>query len=331
MIAITGATGLIGSHLTYALLKQNKLVLALTTKVENVDKIKAVFAYYGDDYEEYKHLLQIEICDVLDVWQLESLFVGVKIIYHCAGFVSFKREDKERLFKLNAEGTANVVNAAMASGVTFFCHFSSVAALNNPDVRKQINESIVWKQSPNQSQYAISKYYAEREVWRAFEEGLQGSIIQPSIVLGPINSYQSSAQIILQAKKRMKFFTSGASGFVDVRDLVKVAITITDKEVKKQNFIVNGFNSSYKDLFSLLNKQFGHSPPEIGVAKWALKIIAIAFRMINKIFANVPYISKEHIDSAYEIVSYDNSKVKKELGIDFRDMKETIEWLASKG
>jgi dihydroflavonol-4-reductase len=327
MIAVTGATGLIGSHLTYALLKRNQPVLALSTHENNFLKIKQVFKYYNDDFEKHAHQLKFEVCDVLDIWQLETLFKDVDTVYHCAALVSFSPKDKERMFKINAEGTANVVNAVLALGVKNFCYISSVATLSNPDFKLNIDESVVWKSSPEQSNYTISKYMAEREVWRAFEEGLNGVIVNPSIVLGPIESHQSSAQLVLQAKKGIKFYTGGSSGFVDVRDVVALTIALVDHKKFGERFILNGFNASYKTLFSKLNVLFGNKVPNIFIPKWLLRLVAPSSRLLNKIFKSIPNIYKENIHSAYHIASFNSEKVAKELNVKFRDQDETLKWL----
>jgi dihydroflavonol-4-reductase len=327
MIAVIGATGLIGSHLTYALLKRNQSVLALSSHESNFHKVKQVFKYYNDDFEKHAHQLKFEVCDVLDIWQLETLFHGVDTVYHCAALVSFSPKHKERLFKINAEGTANVVNAAMANGVKRFCYISSVATLNNPDFKINIDESVVWKSSPEQSNYTISKYMAEREVWRAFEEGLDGVIVNPSIVLGPIESHQSSAQLVWQAKKGIKFYTSGSSGFVDVRDLTVAAIALVDNQKFGQRFILSGFNTSYKVLFSKLNILFGHKAPSIFIPKWFLKIAAPLSRILSKISKSIPIIYPENVHSAYHQTSFSNEKVSKYLNMKFTDPDDTLKWL----
>jgi dihydroflavonol-4-reductase len=327
MIAVTGATGLIGSHLTYALLKRNQSVLALSTHENNFHKIKQVFKYYNDDFEKHAHQLKFEICDVLDIWQLEAIFQGVDTVYHCAALVSFAPKDKERMFKINAEGTANVVNAAMANEVKRFCYVSSVATLNNPDFKLNIDESVVWKSTPEQSNYTISKYMAEREVWRAFEEGLNGVIVNPSIVLGPIESHQSSAQLVLQAKRGIKFYTGGSSGFVDVRDVAAAAIALVDNQKFGQRFILNGFNSSYEALFSKLNVLFGHKAPTIFIPKWLLKLVAPVSRLLSKISKSIPIIHQENIQSAYHQASFNNDKVSKNLNMKFMAQDETLKWL----
>ena len=54
---------------------------------------------------------------------------GMEQVYHVAALVSFNPYRKKELFKINVEGTANVVNAAVEAGVKKLVHVSSVSAM----------------------------------------------------------------------------------------------------------------------------------------------------------------------------------------------------------
>src|SRR5436305_14395829 len=103
---------------------------------------------------------------------------------HAAGMVSFNPSDKKKLFQLNIEGTANVVNAAIETSIKDFIHVSSVSALGRHDDAKTIDEAKKWAGNHGQSNYGISKYYGEMEVWRGMGEGLSPLIVNPSTLLG---------------------------------------------------------------------------------------------------------------------------------------------------
>src|SRR6185436_5178249 len=103
--------------------------------------------------------------------------------------------------KVNAEGTANMINAALAAGVEGFCFVSSTAALGRTDENSLITEDVSWKNSRYNSNYAISKHGAEREVWRGIEEGLPAFVVNPSIVLGPGQPNEGSTALFGAAMK----------------------------------------------------------------------------------------------------------------------------------
>jgi dihydroflavonol-4-reductase len=330
MIAVTGATGIIGSHLTYALLKKGYKVLALTTKLEHLVYIQKVFEQYQEDFDLYKDKLQVSECDILDIWALEEQFAKVEKVYHCAASVNYSGKQSIKAIQINQDGTANVINAALSANIQKLCHVSSVAAIQNPDFRKNIHEEIIWKSSPQLSDYAISKYGAEREVWRGFEEGLEGIIINPSVVLAPLLKAQSSGQLLAAAKRGNRFYTNGSTGFVDVRDLTKMAIALMESNVSKERFILNGYHLSYQKLFSALNPIFKQKEPNISIPKWLLNVFRPIASLLNPVFSKIPTLEKSWINTAYEHISYDSNKVKTTLKLDFRTFEDTLAWIQAR-
>src|SRR5215831_13666759 len=129
MIFITGATGLIGSHLLKALIKQNKKIRALYRK-EKLPDTSCVEWVQGD---------------IHDVILLEEVMENVQQVYHCAATISFDPKQKKELFKTNVEGTAKVVNACLSNHVEKLLHVSSVSALGR--IRDTvIDENMQWSE-----------------------------------------------------------------------------------------------------------------------------------------------------------------------------------------
>jgi dihydroflavonol-4-reductase len=90
---------------------------------------------------------------VCDIYSLLDALDGIDTVYHCAGFVSFNANDHKHMHRINAEGTANVVNACLEKeGRCVMCHVSSIATLQNPDITTNIDESVYWKSSPTASE-----------------------------------------------------------------------------------------------------------------------------------------------------------------------------------
>ena len=110
------------------------------------------------------------------------------------------------MMKINIEGTANMVNAAMEKGIKKFCHISSIATIGRDEHSPVSSEEQFWKSSPDHSNYALSKYAAEREVWRASEEGLDVVIVNPSLILGACSWQQSSGTLFATGYKGIKYY-----------------------------------------------------------------------------------------------------------------------------
>ncbi len=122
--------------------------------------------------------------DILDIISLEEAMTGTDAVIHCAAKVSFKKNDREELFKTNIEGTANVINMAIEKNIQRFVYVSSIAAIGRSPQGGIASEETKWAENKLQTAYSLSKYKAELEVWRGIGEGLNAVIVNPSLILG---------------------------------------------------------------------------------------------------------------------------------------------------
>ncbi len=310
MILITGGAGLLGSELIRQLLETGKQVTAI----------------YHQSPIVIKHQnLRLVYCDILDVCALEELMQGVEQVYHCAGYVSFAPDDTEKLYKINVEGTANLVNASLDAGVSKFVHVSSVAALGRYNVNGLVDENMQWVQGDKNSKYAFSKYLGEMEVWRAIAEGLNALIVNPSIILGAGNWEAGSTTIFKTMYNELAWYTEGSSGFVDVKDVAAIMILLMDADVQSERFIVNGHNSSFRNVFNLIadgfnkRKPYKKVTPLLAALVWRLEKIKTLFTKKQ------PLITRETASSSFEQVSYNNRKLLQLLpSFQYRSLEETI-------
>ena len=190
-------------------------------------------------------------------------------VVHCAAIISFHPKDREKMLRDNVEGTRNLVNACLKKGVKNFLHVSSIAALGRPVEEGPITLDTPWEEdSPYNTDYALSKYYAELEVWRGKEEGLNVKVFYPGVVLGQGDGHTSSKQVIDVVKNGNPFYPVGSNGFVFVEDLAK---KITDElpftsSDEKERFLCVSHNLTFEKLITSVADAYGYKP-----AKWPLK------------------------------------------------------------
>lgn len=323
MILVTGGSGLVGTHLLYALASGGKEVRALKRQGSNTDLVKRIFTWYSPNMgEQYFQKIQWVIGDLNDPFSLESALKDVSRVYHCGAIVSFLPQDREMMMKVNVEGTCNLVNACMNAGIDKLCHCSSVASIGKPDKGLWIDESLVWKTSAQNSWYAISKYGAEREVWRASEEGLPVVIVNPTVVIGPGDPGRSSAQLYQSVKNGMKFYTTGITGFVDARDVARAMMELMDSDITGQRFILNSENLLYKDLFTYFAEYSGVAPPRYKAGK-VLSEIAWRLEMVRSmVTGQKPLLSRETARNANNKRYFLNTKIKEAIGFKFTPVRE---------
>jgi nucleoside-diphosphate-sugar epimerase len=294
MIVVTGANGLVGSHLIKTLLAQGKQVKAL---------------YHSSHADINNESLIWQQGDILDITDLEEIFNGITQVYHCAAIVSFNPKDKHLLHKTNVEGTANVVNACLAAGVQKLLFVSSVAALGRANLCKPISEANKWLDSNNNSAYAKSKYLAEMEVWRGIGEGLNAVIINPSIILGSSDWTKGSAAIFKNAYNEFAWYTNGTNGFVDVQDVVTIMTNLMNSDVTAQRFVVSGHNISYQQVFTAIANAFNKKPPHKLVTPLLAEIVWRLEALKAKFTGKKPLLTKETARTAQQVIAYDNGKL----------------------
>jgi len=309
MILVTGGTGLVGTHLLFDLVSSGKKVRALKRNSSNLSHVKKVFSYYSNDSEKlFKNIEWID-ADLSDVFSLLDSMDGVTEVYHCAAMVSFEKKHAAEMMKVNIAGTANMVNAALEKGVKKFCHVSSIAAIGRAEKGKLTSEETFWKSSPDQSNYSISKYGAEREVWRAAEEGLNVIVVNPSLIIGGGNWTQSSSNMFSSGYSGLKFYSSGAMGFVDVRDVSKLMIRLMESNYSNQRYLLNAENISFKKYFEIMHLAFGKPLPSIKAGKFLSGFAWRAEKIKTMLTGMPPLITKETSRSANSISYFSNDKI----------------------
>lgn len=309
MILVTGGTGLVGSHLLYDLLRSGKTVRALKRKQSNIANVEKVFSYYTSASKELAKRIEWVDAELTDIYSLLNVLDGVEYIYHCAAMVSFEAKHQAEMMLSNMEGTTNLVNAALTKNIKKFCYVSSIATLGRDEHASLITENMFWKTSPENSNYAVSKYGAEREVWRAAEEGLNVVIVNPSLIIGAGNWQQSSSNMFSKAYKGIRFYTDGMSGFIDVRDVSALMIKLMESEISNQRFILNAENASFRRYFDLIHDAFGKPRSTIKAGKFLSGFAWRVEQLRYFLTGSRPLITKETARSAHRVSRFSNSKI----------------------
>jgi dihydroflavonol-4-reductase len=319
---VTGATGILGSHVVLRLLKKGQQVVAMRRKASDADKVKKLFDYYSES-PLYNKIVWIE-GDVLDIFSIEDALEGVDTVYHCAGFVSFSSSDRKKLFAVNETGTRNVVNACLHRGGIALCHVSSIGTINNSDNIQTLDESVFWKTSGRESDYAISKYNGEREAWRGMQEGLNAVIVNPGVIVSPVYWEQSSGRIFDRCYRGNSFYTPGTSAYISAADAANAMVMLMDRKVYGNRFILVENNYSFREIFSVIQSQFGRPLPRIEIGKRSLRIASVFERILHFFTRKDRILTKPLIKAALNTQNYSNEKVKNTLGIEFEPVDKVL-------
>ena len=323
MILVTGATGLLGSHLILHLLENGESVRALFRNELAKARVQQVFAHY----HKWDLFEKINWCesDMLHIPSLEIAFQEIDTVYHCAALISFDPKDETQLRKTNIEGTANVVNLSLDFKIKKLCYVSSIATLGDLAPHQNIiTEDTEWNPEKSHSDYAISKYGAEMEVWRAYQEGLKVIIVNPGVILGPLFWAAGSGDIYQKIKNGLSFYIKGSSGFVTIMDVVKIMHLLTQSDTSGEKFIVIAENKTYQDLIFKIADKLNVKKPKYHASKlvtgfgWKLDWFLSIF------FGKKRLLTKDLALSLHTKDLYSNKKIIEKLNFQFKSIDEFI-------
>lgn len=325
MILVTGGTGLIGSHLLLDLCKFGKPVRALYRPRSDRELVRKIFNYYSPNFDSLFLTIEWVEGDITDVISIEDAMKGVEYVYHCAALVSFKKRDREKLEKINVEGTSNIVNACLEAKIKKLCYVSSVAAIGKGEENKLLDENAKWTHENDVSNYSISKHLAEQEVWRAGEEGLNVVMINPCVVLGPHNWNIGSTVVFKNIYNGLNFYTSGSNAVVDVRVVSDAMIRLMEGEISAERFLVISENLNFKDFCTKMALAMNKKPPTKNISRFMAGVGKRLETIRAKLTRTEPRITKETLNAAFKRFSYSNEKLKKALPeLNMRNADEAI-------
>ena len=325
MILVTGGTGLVGAHLLLKLAEEKHQIRAIYRPKSDLYKTLEVFLYYHHKEEAERLFKKIEwvVADLTDIPRLTTAFKGITKVYHCAALVSFKPKDEKALRKINIEGTANIVNLCIATKIDKLCYVSSIASLGKPIKSDSTTENTQWNPEANNSDYAISKYGAEIEVWRASQEGVKVIIVNPGVIIGPGFWQKGSGQLFTRIQNGLNYHFPKITGFVGVKDVVTAMLKLMSSEIYNERYILVAENLSFKKVLEFTAISINRPKPEKPLKKWMISIGWFVQKTAS-LFGYNRNITKSDISGIFQKSTFDNTKIKKEINFKFTPMHNVI-------
>lgn len=316
LILLTGATGFLGSYVLQELIEHGYAVRALCRQRKPLPWIP----------ESVASQVEWQTGDVLDVVSLHEAMQGVNAVIHSAAVVSFQPAERERMYQVNVEGTNNVVNLALETGVQRFIHISSVAALGRTENESTVSEESKWEDNSLQTHYARSKLKAELHAWRGMAEGLEGVILNPSTILGYGDWNSGSCGLFKQIYQGFPWYTDGVNGFVDVQDVARATRLALESTITEQRYILCAENWRFRDLQQAMADSFGVKGP---TKKATPFLLGLAWRLAQWkgwITGKPELLSKESARVGVSQTRFDNQKFLQAFpAFQYRPLRKTIQ------
>ncbi|MEM7372900.1 MAG: NAD-dependent epimerase/dehydratase family protein [Bacteroidota bacterium] len=311
MILITGATGFLGRTLVDNCLTAGYEVRALVRNPEGRDL-------------PWKGLVDIAEGDVLDILSLCRAMEGVDTVLHAAAMVSFLKKDHDQLMRVNVEGTANVVDACLETGLPQLIHISSIASIGRAAKGQQSHEETPLHATHIGSNYAKSKIGAEREVQRGVAEGLQASILNPGMILGAGNWDDGTPKIFRTVANGLAFYNGGSNGWVAAEDVAQACLLAIDQDpTPGERYILVGENRSYHWFLTEVATQLKQKAPGIKIPRFVAIIAGWISEKVAPLFGKEPLLTLENMRSGTRNHAYDGSKIT-QLGLQYTPIEQVI-------
>jgi dihydroflavonol-4-reductase len=307
-ILLTGATGLIGSHVARLLTERGDDLRVTVRESSNLESLA------GLEAEQVR-------ADILDRRAIRRALRGIERVFHIAGTTNLALS-RARTFAINVEGTRIVLEEALRAGVERVVYTSSVAAIGPAQKGSTADETEVWDAGRYAIPYLDAKHEAEVEVLRLVARGLPAVMVNPAHVLGPGDPGRSSTALVRRFLRReIPMYVDGTLNIVAVEDVARGHLLADEIGRVGERYILGNRNFTLDRLFADLGRLSGVEPPAVKLPARAALALAGAATWIP----GAPAAASSELRAASLRWAFRNTKAKRELGWSTSPHEECLE------
>ncbi len=323
-VLVTGATGFIGSKLVVELARRGCVVQALTRRTSDTTALT-------------NERIRLFEGDILDLDSLRRAADGCTQVYHLAAYAKNWAREKETFFRLNVDGTRNILAAARTAGVSRVVYTSTIVTLRPTSAGTVGDETTPRTKTGFLTEYEATKSAAEREVLQMAASGLPAVVVNPTRVYGPGKLTEGNAvtQMIEDyLRGRLPVLLNhgmNVGNYALVDDLVRGHILAMEKGRVGERYILGGENVTLKRLFELVDEVSGARHRQFNLPSWAALLYSHLQKARAEWFGVYPRITPGWVDTFLRDWAFSCNKAERELGYRITPLKEglraTCEWL----
>jgi dihydroflavonol-4-reductase len=320
---VTGGTGFVGGHLVKRLIRDGVSVKALVRDSSKADELK-------------KLGVELVTGDTTDKASLQGVMRGCDVVYHLGNVARWWLPDKSTYYKINVEGTKNILFEALKEKVKKVIYTSSLAAIRQPKGGIATEETV--HKRDFESHYGRSKFLAEKEALKIYKEhGLPVTILNPGVVIGPgdLKTFGRIIIELLSGKLKAMLFEDSVIPLVYIDDTVEGHILAAEKGKIGERYILVGDNIKVGDVFKLISEIAGVPLPEKRISTSVIKIIAYISGAKSFFTGKPPKFAVDGVRAMEIGAAGSNRKAREELGLNFTPLEEalrkTIDWYRENG
>ena len=323
-VLVTGGTGFVGFHSAVALHRAGHDVFLY---VRNPDKMRRVFKPFG------LHNLEHVVGDITDSRTVNRALENCNAVLHSAAIVNIHAKDARKTIATNKRATELVIGGAVRKGVERILQVSSTTALFGAN-RKTIDENTPLGDAAHG--YGRSKVACDRYVRRLQDQGAPIYTTYPGSVIGPDDPGMSEAVLGLQKSlDDLVLITSSGIQLIDARDLALAHVAILERGGPPDRYVMGGQFFAWPEFADLLESLLGKSLRRVYAPRLLLMGLGQWVDLVSRFIPIEAPITHEALTYASEWKITDDSKAINELGIQYRDIRETLTdtilWLHDSG
>lgn len=320
---VTGGSGFIGSAVVLELLRRGQPLRALVRSRQRLGNLAGV----GVELVEG---------DLLDGDSLRHALQGCNRVYHVAAVYANWLPDRSVMLRTNVQGTYNMLQACLESGVERVVYTSSVAALGAHG-KTPADESAQFNLAGTGDIYHLSKYQAEQVVLEFVSQGLPVVIVNPSNPVGPrdIKPTPTGALIVNMLKGRLPGYVEGGINVVDVQDVAVAHIAAMEKGRPGEKYVLGNANLSIKEYFRLIAEVGGGRAPTMRIPLPVAVATAYLYEAMAAVTNKPPVTTPGWVKVGSHYSFWDCSKAIRELGLPQTPVRQSLQsafaWFREKG
>lgn len=310
---VTGATGCVGANVVAALLERGYTVRAMHRATSSLAALDG---------------LQPELVagDIMAPDSLKLAMDGCAVVFHIAAVSDYWRTPTERIYRINVEGTRNVLAAALDANVERLVYTSSLAALGVPQPGQLLDESAVFNLPPHRFPYGHSKHLAEQAVQEAISRGLDGVIVNPAGVVGARDVHFIGGSVLREVKRGLSWFTfPGGLNWIDAETVGLGHVLAAERGRTGERYILSGENLSHRRATEVAAGVVGGRKPIVTLPRPIMGAMALLADALNALRPGLmPFNGAQARLSSAEIYC-DCRKARQGLGLPLTSFRTAVE------
>ena len=327
VVLVTGAAGFLGQRLCKWLVDQGDEVRALVRRESQVQLFQ-------------NSPIQAVLGDIRDPQALATAMKGCEGVYHLAALASDWTADPRDFYKVNFQGTLNVLAAARQAGVERTVVTSTMGTIGPPDPEQvhPVDESHVrWVNFF--TEYAASKLMAEERIGHLVRQGQNIVVVNPTRIFGPGAYDRKNGLLILMDHYLNRPFAIAPGSpniignYVYLDDVCQGHRAAMLKGITGEKYILGGQNLTFTEFFASVSKVAGQKGRFLPIPFGVLKVLAFFGAIRAKLFRKQPLATFSYIRKLKYQWPVSSQKAEQDLGYRITELeealRESLNWLST--